>query len=261
MMSDLFKDFAKEVQERLEKAKQEQYYTPRGKRAIREDRRIEVATAKPKPLQTRLKEYKERDMSKEEGFEAQIKANAEKKARQDAERKAKAQRLADKTKRSSRDYNPETKQIEKPGLQEATKKPPVDRKGLTVVKNDLVAALMENGFTQSARDLSIWDHKDLDALNMEKALLKSNYGPKGMGQYSEGDNQKRKESNTGESFKDVGKNVNAKKYTTTKASMQAARDKATEKEQKKKTKESTRTMADFSPEELKAITDKANKPK
>jgi hypothetical protein len=260
-MADLFKGFAEEMQERLEKAKQEQYYTPKGKRGIREERRIDVANTRPKPLQNRLKEYKERDMSKEEGFEDQIKANAEKKARQDAERKAKAQRLADKTKRGSRDYNYETKQIEKPGLQEAPKKEPVDRKGFTVVKNDLVEALMEKGFTQSARDLSIWDQKDLNAQNMEKALLKSGYGPKNMSQYNPGDNQKRKENNTGESLKDIGKNINTKKYTTSNASMQAANEKATEKEQKKKTKESTRTMSDFSPEELQAMVDKANKPK
>ena len=260
-MTDLFKGFAEEMQDRLEKAKQEQYYTPKGKRTIREERRIDVAVAKPKPLQDRLREFKERDMSKDEGLEDQIKINAEKKARQDADRKAKAQRLADKTRRGSRNYNHLTKQVERPGQQETPSKQPVDRKGLSLVKSDLVEALMEKGFTQSALDLSIWDQKDLNAQNMEKALLKSGYGPKDMDQYNEGDNQKRKESNTGESLKDIGKNVNTKKFTTTKSSTQAASEKSTEKEQRKKTKASTKTLDDFTPEELQAMTDKANKPK
>ena len=128
-------------------------------------------------------------------------------------------------------------------------------------KDDLVKALMENGFTQSARDLSIWDHKDNDAQTMEKSLSKSNYGPKGMNLYNTADNQKRKANNTGESLDNVGQNKNQKQYTTTASSMQATNEKNTAKEQNKKTKASTRTMKDFSPEELQAMTDKANKPK
>lgn len=130
-----------------------------------------------------------------------------------------------------------------------------------MTKNDLVKALMENGFTQSARDLSIWDHKDNDAHAMEKSLLKSNYGPKSMNLYNEGNNQKRKKNNTGASLGSIGQNKNIKQYTTSKASIQAASEKNTAKEQQKKTKASTKTMADFSPEELQAMTDKANKPK
>jgi len=95
----------------------------------------------------------------------------------------------------------------------------------------------------------------------ELELRKSNYGPKNMGLYSESDNQKRKENNTGESLDNIGQNKNLKQYTTSNSSMQATSEKNTAKEQKKKTKASTRTMADFSPEELQSITDKANKPK
>lgn len=189
-MTDLFKSFADDIKERLEKAKEEQYLGPKGKRGVRERRRVDVAVSKPKPIQDRLTDYKD-----------------------------------------------------------------------SVAKGDLVKALMEQGFTQSARDLSIWDHKDNDANAMEKYLLKSNYGPKNMGLYNTSDNQKRKENNTGESLDNVGQNKNLKQYTTSNSSVQAASDKNTAKEQRKKTKESTKTMKDFSPEELQAMTDKANKPK
>ena len=253
-MTDLFKSFADAIKERLEKAKVEEHYSPKGKRSIREDRRVEVASAKPQPIENRLAEYKEGQVNKDEGFADQIKINADKKAKQDAERSAKTQDLADKTKRGSRGYN--DRQLDKP-----IPKKPVDRKGLSVVKGDLIKALMDSGFTQSARDLSIWDHKDNNACAMEKSLLKSNYGPKGMGLYNAGDNQKRKENNTGEALENVGQNKNLKQYTTTASSVQAASEKNTAKEQRKKTKASTKTMKDFTPEEQQAITDRANKPK
>lgn len=95
----------------------------------------------------------------------------------------------------------------------------------------------------------------------ERRLAKSNYGPKSMKLYSEADNQKRKENNTGESLDNIGQNKNLKQYTTSNSSMQAANEKSTTKEQRKKTKASTKTMKDFSPEELQAMTDKINKPK
>ena len=137
----------------------------------------------------------------------------------------------------------------------------LEKQSTGIAKDDLIKALMENGFTQSARDLSIWNHKDNDARNMEQSLVKSNYGPKGMNLYNEGDNQKRKANNTGESLSNVGQNKNLKQYTTSNSSMQAANEKTITKEQRKKTKASTKTMKDFSPEELQAMTDKANKPK
>ena len=94
----------------------------------------------------------------------------------------------------------------------------------------------------------------------ELELRKSNYGPKGMKLYSDADNQERKANNTGESLDNIGQNKNVKQFTTSNSSMQATSEKNTAKEQKKKTKASTRTMKDFSPEELQAMTDKANKP-
>lgn len=93
----------------------------------------------------------------------------------------------------------------------------------------------------------------------ELELRKSNYGPKGLGLYNAGDNQKRKENNTGESLDNIGQNKNLKQYTTSNSSVAAASEKNTAKEQRKKTKASTKTMKDFSPEELQAMTDKANK--
>lgn len=93
----------------------------------------------------------------------------------------------------------------------------------------------------------------------ERKLAKSNYGPKDMGLYNANDNQKRKANNTGESLDSIGQNRNLKQYTTSRSSTQAANEKTTAKEQRKKTKASTKTMKDFSPEELQAMTDKANK--
>ena len=48
-------------------------------------------------------------------------------------------------------------------------------------------------------------------------------------------------------------------YTTSGSSVQAAHEVAEAKRQKKKTKESTRTLKDFSPEEIKAMEEKYNK--
>lgn len=53
-----------------------------------------------------------------------------------------------------------------------------------------------------------------DIASMAKAaVLKSNYGPKGWGMYSQADNAGRKARNTGEAYQDAGKIVNAKQYT------------------------------------------------
>lgn len=89
--------------------------------------------------------------------------------------------------------------------------------------------------------------------NGQWKIEKSNYGPKGMGQYTDKDNIQRKMKNTGEEFKDAGKNVNAKKYTTSGSTMQAAHESAEAKRQAAKTKASTKI---FSDEEKKALEEK-----
>jgi hypothetical protein len=76
------------------------------------------------------------------------------------------------------------------------------------------------------------------------SIEKSNYGPKGAGLYNPNDNAKRKEGNTGESFSDIGQNKNVKRYTTPGSSMQAASEANTAKEQKAKTKASTKIYTD-----------------
>lgn len=85
--------------------------------------------------------------------------------------------------------------------------------------------------------------------NGQWSFEKSNYGPKGYGLYSEKDNVRRKAKNTGESFADAGKNVNAKKYTTSGSSMSQAHEAAQQKKYTKESKASLRTLADMSPEE------------
>lgn len=92
------------------------------------------------------------------------------------------------------------------------------------------------------------------------SLEKSNYGPKKIGKekvslYNPEDNANRKEANTGESLKDIGKNVNVKKITTTGTSMQAAHEKTVAKEQAKKTKASTKI---FTPEQIAEMNAKRN---
>lgn len=91
--------------------------------------------------------------------------------------------------------------------------------------------------------------------NGQWSLNKSNYGPKKIGDekvnlYNQADNEERKSKNTGESLTDVGKNKNVKNYTTSGSSMQAASEKATAKEQAKKTKASTKI---WSKEEIAAL--------
>lgn len=92
--------------------------------------------------------------------------------------------------------------------------------------------------------------------NGQWSIEKSNYGPKSMKLYNQKDNMKRKEKNTGESFTDIGKNKNTKKYTTSGASMQGAHEAAEAKRQAIKTKQSTKVYTD---EEKKALQEKMGK--
>lgn len=94
--------------------------------------------------------------------------------------------------------------------------------------------------------------------NGQWSIEKSNYGPKGWGMYSQKDNTQRKMKNTGESFENAGKNVNAKKYTTSGSSMSQAHEAAQEKKYKQQAKQSLRTLADMSPEEKAELEAKYN---
>jgi hypothetical protein len=94
--------------------------------------------------------------------------------------------------------------------------------------------------------------------NGQWSIEKSNYGPKGWGMYSEKDNMQRKMKNTGESFKDAGKNVNAKRYTTSGSSMSQAHEAAQQKKYGQQAKQSLRTLADMSPEEKAELEAKYN---
>ena len=97
--------------------------------------------------------------------------------------------------------------------------------------------------------------EDLDITGKApQGLEKSNYGPKGMGLYSQTDNIKRKGTRTGEVREDVGQNKAVRQFTSAKygtaaeqASSQAQSDK------KKSAKNPVRSMADMSEDELAAI--------
>lgn len=92
------------------------------------------------------------------------------------------------------------------------------------------------------------------------SIEKSNYGPKGAGLYNPLHNQERKAKNTGDVVADAGRNVNVKRYTTSGSSVQAAHEAAAAKEQKIKTKASTRTFANMSEEEKAEMKAKYEKP-
>jgi hypothetical protein len=90
------------------------------------------------------------------------------------------------------------------------------------------------------------------------AIEKSNYGPKGMGQYSAVDNIKRKASRTGEELEHVGQNKGVRQYTTSGSSVQAAHE-AKETKSRKANPAPVKTMKDFSDDELTEITNAGNK--
>lgn len=94
--------------------------------------------------------------------------------------------------------------------------------------------------------------------NGQWQIEKSNYGPKGMGQYSSVDNIRRKASRTGEELEHVGQNKGVRQYTTSGSSVQNARE-ANEAKQRKANPAPVKTMKDFSDDELTEITNASNK--
>jgi hypothetical protein len=94
--------------------------------------------------------------------------------------------------------------------------------------------------------------------NGQWSIEKSNYGPKGMGLYSQKDNIQRKMKNTGAEVADAGKNVNVKTYTTSGSTMSAAHE-AAETKRRKANPAPVRTLKDLSPEEKARIEAEANK--
>lgn len=97
------------------------------------------------------------------------------------------------------------------------------------------------------------------AKNGQWFLEKSNYGPKGMGLYSDVDNIKRKQTRTGEEVEGVGRNKAVRQYTS--ASMGTANQQAAaqaKQDQKKSSKNPVRTLKDMSDEEIAAISAKYN---
>lgn len=145
-------------------------------------------------------------------------------------------------------FNPATKHPKEPtaGMPKGTKAG--EKTTSTGFKLKLVKALADAGYRESALLLKNWDEMD----DIAKAFAKSNYGPKGMGLYNAGDNQRRKASNTGESYADIGQNKNVKRYTTSASSMQAAHE-AKARAEAKKNPAPVKTMKDMSPEQIKEI--------
>jgi hypothetical protein len=97
--------------------------------------------------------------------------------------------------------------------------------------------------------------------NGQWQLDKSNeVKPFGQNIYDEKANVERKATRTGEERPEVGRNKGVRQYTTSGASITRAYEAATAKEQKAKTKASTRTFANMSEEEKAALRAKYEKP-
>lgn len=110
---------------------------------------------------------------------------------------------------------------------------------------DLLDMHKANGDMIKARDNGQWY---LDTVNKDDSVK-----PFGVSVYNQTANIKRKQTRTGEERPEVGRNVGVRQYTTSGSSTQAAHASNEEKRQKAKTKASTRTLADMSPEEKAAL--------
>ena len=126
-------------------------------------------------------------------------------------------------------------------------------------RNKLIKALDDAGHRESALLLKNWGEMDSNA----EALSKSNdIKPFGQNIYDEKANVGRKINRTGAEVIGAGKNTavqGAAQRMGSGTSLQDAHEVSQAKAQKKKTKASTKTMKDFSPEQIKEMEDKANK--
>jgi len=112
--------------------------------------------------------------------------------------------------------------------------------------------------------------KPTPLLQTEQVVYKSNgqwslekdnsVKPFGQNIYNSQANINRKATRTGEERPEMGRNQGVRQYTTSGSTMQSAHDAAQNKEQKVKTKASTRTLADMSEEEKTALKAKYEKP-
>jgi hypothetical protein len=82
-------------------------------------------------------------------------------------------------------------------------------------------------------------------------LLKSNYGPKGGGQYDEKDNVNRKENRTGDRYENVGQNKAAHRWTTTGSAANNERVRQQAKDEHKKSKKTAVVWSEIHPDERK----------
>lgn len=98
---------------------------------------------------------------------------------------------------------------------------------------------------------------DISAM-AKAAVLKSNYGPKGWGMYSQADNAGRKMRNTGEAYQDAGKIVNAKQYTpSVRGTMSQQASRIASEDAKRNKKQPVRTT--LSDDEKRALEAQANR--
>lgn len=93
----------------------------------------------------------------------------------------------------------------------------------------------------------------IKSLESFKELLKSNYGPKGSGQYTPADNQKRKSRNVEENVIE-GPNKNAKRYTS--AASGTAQQQATKEARQMRAASKKNPVKTYSPKELEAFATK-----
>lgn len=131
-----------------------------------------------------------------------------------------------------------------------TKQP---KKPEPLLQSELVKALADAGFTESALLLKNWGEMDKNAEDIAEQMGKSNYGPKDLDLYDTTANQKRKETRTGEEVEAAGKNKGVRQYTS--AAQGTAKEQATNQAKVDAVKSKKQPIKVYTPEELKTFAD------
>ena len=142
------------IKEDMDKAEYEKDMSIKGKRGVREERRIEAAKAKQPGIGTRLKTFKEnKNLTKSDDLDAKIKAK--KRAEMDKRGFGEVEATRHVIDRDRGEKAPKPKKM-KPLLNSIEE------------KNTLIKALADAGFRESALLLKNWDEMDANAAEMLK---------------------------------------------------------------------------------------------
>lgn len=158
-------------------------------------------------------------------------------------------------------FDPPTKHPKEPTAGMPASNKPGQKTTSTGFKLKLVKALSDAGYRESALLLKNWGEMDSIATEMAK----SNYGPKKIGDekvslYSDTDNIKRKQGRTGVEVEGAGGNRAQKEWASGgRDSTKSQIDREAKELKAKNKKQPVKTMADFSPEQIKAMEEAANK--